>query len=110
MVLSLKLHCTQVEATIIIISECPYRHAKTQTSKLETPRRPFLGANNQPLDVVGEREVTHQMGGGQSAAQGASVSQVLIGVDFLMAHKCITTLTFRLSIGKKVPVNDDWWP
>ena len=80
-------------AEVTIISEDLYYRTKTNVSKLEPPRKPVLGANNMPLDVVGETELTLRLGG-IKAQHKVLVSRglpqpVLIGIDFLMAHKCI---------------------
>ena len=90
-VLSHALLDTGAEATII--SDDIYHCINTNTSKLEPPRKPVLGANNMPLDVVGETELTIELGGIKAqhtvlVCRGLP-QQVLIGIDFLMAHKCI---------------------
>ena len=59
-VLSYALLDTGAEATII--SDDIYHRINTNTSKLETPRKPVFGANNLPLDVVGETELTLELG------------------------------------------------
>ena len=90
-VLSHALLDTGAEATII--SDDIYHCINTNTSKLEPPRKPVLGANNMPLDVVGETELTIELGSIKAqhrvlVCRGLP-QQVLIGIDFLMAHKCI---------------------
>lgn len=57
---------TVAEATII--SDDIYHCINTSMSKLETPRKPFLGDNNMPLDVVGETELTPELFWYQSSA------------------------------------------
>ena len=52
---------TGAEATII--SDDIYHCIDSNTNKLEPPRKAFLGANNMPLDVVGETELTLELGG-----------------------------------------------
>ena len=59
-VLSYALLDTGEEATII--SDDIYLRINTNTSKLEPPRKPVFGANNLPLDVVGETELTLELG------------------------------------------------
>ena len=59
-VLSHALLDTGAEATII--SDDMYCCINTNTSKLEPPRKPVLGANNMPLDVVGEKVLTIELG------------------------------------------------
>ena len=59
-VLSYALLDTGAEATII--SNDIYHCINTYTSKLEPPLRPVFGANNLPLDVVGETELTLELG------------------------------------------------
>ena len=59
-VLSYALLDTGAEATII--SDDIYHCINTYTSKLEPPLRPVFGANNLPLDVVGETELTLELG------------------------------------------------
>ena len=51
---------TDAEATII--SEDLYSRSKTHINKLEPALKLVLGANNMPLDVVRETEVTIQLG------------------------------------------------
>jgi len=90
-VLSYALLDTGAEATII--SDDIYHHINTNASKLEPPRKLVLGANNLPLDVVGETELTLELGGIKAqdkvlVCRGLP-QQVLIGIDFLMTHKCI---------------------
>ena len=89
-VLSHALLDTGAEATII--SDDMYRCINTYTSQLEPPRKPFLGANNLPLDV-GEKVLTIKLVGIKAqhrvlVCRGLP-QQVLIGIDFRMAHKCI---------------------
>ena len=79
------------EATII--SDDIYHCINTNANKLELPRKPVLGANNLPLDVVGEIELTLELGSIKAqhkvlVCRGLP-QQVLIGIDFLMTHKCI---------------------
>ena len=74
---------TGAEATII--SEDLYSRSKTHINKLEPALKPVLGANNMPLDVVGETEVTIQLGTIRAkhkvlVCRGLA-QQVLIGVD-----------------------------
>ena len=74
---------TGAEATII--SEDLNSRSKTHINKLESVLKPVLGANNMPLDVVGETEVTIQLGAIRAkhkvlVCQGLA-QQVLIGVD-----------------------------
>lgn len=90
-VLSYALLDTDAEATII--SDDIYHRINTNTSKLEPPRKPVFGANNLPLDVVGETELTLELGSIKAqhkvpVCRGLP-QQVLIGIDFLMTHKCI---------------------
>ena len=49
-------------AEVRIISEDLYSRFKTHINKLEPALKPVLGANNMPLDVVRETEVTIQLG------------------------------------------------
>ena len=51
---------TGAEATII--SEDLYSRSKTHINKLEPALKLVLGANNMPLDVVGETDATIQLG------------------------------------------------
>ena len=78
------------EATII--SEDLYSRSKTPINKLQPTQKPVLGANNVPLDVVGETEVTIQLGGIRAPHKvlvfRGLAPQVLIGIDFLTTHKC----------------------
>ena len=90
-VLSHALLDTGAEATII--SDDIYHCIDSNTNKLEPPRKAVLGANNMPLDVVGETELTLELGGVKAqhnvlVCRGLP-QQVLIGIDFLVAHKCI---------------------
>ena len=85
------LALVQTEATII--SDDIYHRINTDTSKLELPRKPVLGANNLPLDVVGETDWTLELGIIKTkhkvlVCRGLP-QHVLIGIDFLMTHKCI---------------------
>ena len=73
-VLSHALLDTSAEATII--SDDIYHCINTNTSKLERPRKPVLGANNMPLDVVGETELTIELGGIKAQHRGVSMSRV----------------------------------
>ena len=89
-VLSYALLDTGAEAAII--SDDIYHRINTNASKLEPPRKPVLGANNL-LDVVGETELTLKLGSIKAqhkvlVCRGLP-QQVLIGIDFLMTHKCI---------------------
>ena len=88
---SLALLDTGAEATII--SDDIYHCINTNANELELPRKPVLGANNLPLDVVGETELTLELGSIKAqhkvlVCRGLP-QQVLIGIDFLMTHKCI---------------------
>ena len=90
-VLSYALLDTGAEATII--SDDIYHRINMNASKLEPPRKPVFGANNLPLDVVGETELTLELGSIKAqhkvlVCRGLP-QQVLIGIDFLMTHKCI---------------------
>ena len=81
------------EATIISEDQYSSPSYKTHITKLEPTQKPVLGANNMPLDVVGKTEETIELGkiGAQHkvlVCQGLA-KQVLIGMDFLTAHKCI---------------------
>ena len=91
-VLSHALLDTGAEATII--SDDIYHCIDSNTNKLEPPWKAILGANNMRLNVVGETELTLELGGVKAqhnvlVCRGLP-QQVLIGIDFLMAHKCIT--------------------
>ena len=90
-VLSYGLLDTGAEATII--SDDIYHCNYTNTSKLEPAQKPVLGANNLPLDVVGETVLTLELGSIKAQHKvlvcRGLLQQVLIGIDFLMTHKCI---------------------
>ena len=63
------------------------------TIKLQPQHKPVLGANNMPLDVLGEVENTLQIGG-ITAQHGVFVcrgltQEILVGIDFLRTHKCV---------------------
>ena len=80
---SLALLDTGEEATII--SDDIYHCINTNASKLELPRKPVFGANNLPLDVVGETELTLELGSIEAqhkvlVCRGLP-QQVLIGID-----------------------------
>ena len=103
-VLSYALLDTGAEATII--SDDIYYRITTNTSKLEPPRKPVFGANNLPLDVVGETELTLELGSIEAqhkvlVCRGLP-QQVLIGIDFLMTHKCI--INFDNNTVKGIPI------
>ena len=96
---------TVAEATII--SEDLYSRSKTHLNKLEPTQKPVLGANNMPLDVVGKTEVTIQLGGIRAQHKvlvcRGLVQQVLIGIDFLTAHKCIINFDTNTVYSKGEP-------
>ena len=96
---------TGAEATII--SEDLYSRSKTHLNKLELTQKPVLGANNMPLDVVGKTEVTIQLGGIRAQHKvlvcRGLVQQVLIGIDFLTAHKCIINFDTNTVYSKGEP-------
>ena len=90
-VLSHALLDTGAEATII--SDDFYHCIKTNTSKLEPPQKLVLGANNMLLDVVGETESILELGS-MKVQHNVVIcrglpQQLFIGIDFLMAYKCI---------------------
>ena len=91
---------TGAEATII-------SRSKTHLNKLELTQNPVLGANNMPLDVVGKTEVTIQLGGIRAQHKvlvcRGLVQQVLIGIDFLTAHKCIINFDTNTVYSKGEP-------
>ena len=82
---------TGAEATTV--SGDLYSRCKRHINKLESALKPLLWGNNMPLDVVGETEITTQLG--EIRAQHKVLvcrglaQQMLIGIDFLTAHKCI---------------------
>ena len=88
MVLIPKHYCmTGAEATIIT-EDLNYR---TKT-KLQPSGKPALVVNNMPLDAVAETVLTLQLGGikvQRKVLLCRGFPQVLIGIEFLMAHKCI---------------------
>ena len=90
---------TGVEATVI--SEDLYYKANTCVSKLEPTKKPDWGAKSMPLNVVGKTGVTIQLGGIRAHDKVlffcGLLQQVLNGIDFLTAHKCILILTLTLS-------------
>ena len=105
-VLSYALLDTGAEATII--SDDIYHRINTNTSKLEPPRKPVFGANNLPLDVVGETELTLELGSIEAqhkvlVCRGLP-QQVLIGIDFLMTQKCIINFDNNTVYGKGIPI------
>ena len=65
----------------------------TKTSKLEPPRKPVFWTNNLPLDVVGETELTLELGSIKAQLKVLVCcglpQQVLIGIDFPMTRNCI---------------------
>ena len=65
---------TGVEATII--SDDIYHRINMNASKLEPPPKPVFGANNLPLDVVGETELTLELGSIKAQHKVASISRV----------------------------------
>ena len=82
---------TGAEATII--SEVVYNHAKSSLCKLQSQHKPVLGANNMPLDVLGEVEITLQLGGVTAqhrvfVCRGLA-QEILVDIDFLRTHKCV---------------------
>ena len=96
---------TGVRATII--SEDLYCRSKTHINKLEPTKKSVLGANNMPLDFVGKTEVTIQLGGIRAQHKvlvcRGLVQQVLIGIDFLTAHKCILNFDTNIVYSKGEP-------
>ena len=82
---------TGAEATII--SEVVFNHVKSSLCKLHSQHKPVLGANNMPLDVLGEVEITLQLGGVTAqhrvfVCRGLA-QEILVGIDFLRTHKCV---------------------
>ena len=75
-VLSYALLDTGAEATII--SDDIYHRINMNASKLEPPRKPVFGANNLPLDVVAETELTLELG--SIKAQQLCVTAVIVVV------------------------------
>ena len=76
---------TWVEATII--SEVVYSRVKGSLCKLQPQHKPVLGANNMPLDVLGEVGITLQLGG-VTAQHRVLVcrdltQEILVGIDFV---------------------------
>ena len=55
--------------------------------------KPGLGANNMPLDVLGEVEITLQLGGVTAQHRvfvcRSLTQEILVGIDFLRTHKCV---------------------
>ena len=104
-VISQALLDTGAEATII--SKDLYSRSKTHVNKLEPTQKPDLGANNMPLEVVEKTEVTIQLGAIRAQHKvlvcRGLVQQVLIGIDFLAAHKCITNFDTNTVFSKGEP-------
>ena len=82
---------TGAEATII--SEVVFNHVKSSLCKLQPQHKPVLGANNMPLDVLGEVEITLQFGGVTAQHRvfvcRGLIQEILVGIDFLRAHRCV---------------------
>jgi len=99
------LALVQTEATII--SDYIYHRINTDTSKLEPPRKPVFEANNLPLDVVGETQLMLELGSIKAQhnvliCRGLP-QQVLIGIDFLITHKCIINFDNKTVYSKGDP-------
>ena len=79
------------EATIV--SEVVYNQIKSSLCKLQPQHEPVLGANNMPLDVLGEVEITLQLGDITARHRvfvcRGPMQEMLVGIDFLRNHKCV---------------------
>ena len=76
-----------------LLSEVVYNHVKSSLCKLQSQHKPVLGANNMPLDVLGEVEITLQLDGVTAqhrvfVCRGLA-QEILVGIDFLRTHKCV---------------------
>ena len=91
-------------AEAAIIGEDLYSRSKTHINKLKSALKPSLGANNVPLDVVGETEVIIQLRAKHKVLVCRGLAQqVLIGIDFLTAHKCTINFDTNIVYSKEGP-------
>ena len=73
-----------------------YNYVKSSLCKLQPQHKPVLGANNMPLDVLGEEEITLQLGGITAqhrvfVCRGLA-QEILVGIDFLRTQQMCAEL------------------
>ena len=80
-------------AQATIVSKSLFNRIKSPTTALQPQRKHVFGANNLPLDVTGEAAVVIQLGGVMAKQRvyicRGLAQEVLIGIDFFKAHKCV---------------------
>ena len=96
-----------------VVSESLFNHIRSSTTFVQPQQKHVLGANNLPLDGTGEADVVIQLGGVTAQHRvyicRGLAQELLIGIDFFKAHKCVLNFESATISTNKGESNISFW-